>query len=204
VMLRTDVLDHTGVFDESLRHGAEDLDLWLRVLRRGFAVVDAPYVDSFYRQRPGSMIDDMRALHLDASLRILRTEEARDSAPGLHDAGEATVGRVVAERVANWCVLALIAGQPDEALATLKRLTPSELLALRAGVDLRIVARDALRRAELRFDADGTNELAVWRSSIERIADSVRGVAFGDDQEVPVLGTGANRRTEPATTRAGV
>jgi glycosyltransferase involved in cell wall biosynthesis len=52
------LLDRVGVFDESLREGCEDFDLWLRMARHGarFAFTIEPLVR--YRQRPGSLSSD--------------------------------------------------------------------------------------------------------------------------------------------------
>lgn len=68
VMLRRNVLDQVGGYDESL--GAEDYDMWLRIARRyRWAFVDEPLV--YYRLLDGSLSDDLgpagfRATHVGA------------------------------------------------------------------------------------------------------------------------------------------
>ena len=185
VLLRRDALDLAGAFDEDLRHGAEDMDLWLRLLRRGYAVADTTFVDCYYRQRPGSMIEGKRSLHLDAAVRMLRVDPERDSGPDYFAPAEAAAGRVVAERVFGWCVLALLADEPAEALESLRMLTPAELMALRVGVNLDTVTAENLRRAELRFDSEGANTLDVWHETVATVVAAVRDVAFGTDPYHP-------------------
>ena len=55
VMFRRALLAEVGMFDEVIRHGAEDFDLWLRMARHGcrFAVTPEPLVK--YRKRANSL-----------------------------------------------------------------------------------------------------------------------------------------------------
>jgi GT2 family glycosyltransferase len=54
-LVETAVLRGVGGFDESMRHGAEDWEMWYRVLRSGFRFVPASLQSAIYRQKPGSM-----------------------------------------------------------------------------------------------------------------------------------------------------
>jgi glycosyltransferase involved in cell wall biosynthesis len=64
-LVRTALVKAVGGFDESLVDGAEDWELWHRILRHGFAFVPWMGVAGAYRQHEASMI---RA-HADAHLR---------------------------------------------------------------------------------------------------------------------------------------
>ncbi|MEM9035818.1 MAG: glycosyltransferase [Actinomycetota bacterium] len=71
-LLWTELLRGLGGFDESLLAGAEDWDLWHRLLRHGYRLVNAGGRAGVYRQRPGSMVRRDTSGHLDAADRLLR------------------------------------------------------------------------------------------------------------------------------------
>jgi len=54
-LVRRDALLTTGLFDETMRHGCEDWDLWIGMVERGLRGVILPEVLFFYRRRPDSM-----------------------------------------------------------------------------------------------------------------------------------------------------
>jgi len=54
-LVRRTAFDAIGGYDESMRHGCEDWDFWLRLVERGFAGAIVPEVLFFYRRRAGSM-----------------------------------------------------------------------------------------------------------------------------------------------------
>lgn len=70
----------TGGFDETLRY-AQDFDLWLRCLQRGFPVRLAPAPTAVYRyQRPGSTTTTWNSEKLRCRVRILKRHRAAVSA----------------------------------------------------------------------------------------------------------------------------
>ena len=71
-LLRRDVLIALGGFDERLVFGAEDWDLWHRLLRHGYSIRNAPGVAGLYRQRAGSMSRRDQRGHLEVGDRLLR------------------------------------------------------------------------------------------------------------------------------------
>ena len=56
VVLRRALIDRFGGFDESLRDGAEDWDLWFRLLRHGYRFEPNDHLMGAYRQHRASMI----------------------------------------------------------------------------------------------------------------------------------------------------
>jgi glycosyltransferase involved in cell wall biosynthesis len=54
-LVRRSALDAVGGFDESLRDGCEDWDLWITLVARGFPGTILPDILFHYRRRPGSM-----------------------------------------------------------------------------------------------------------------------------------------------------
>jgi glycosyltransferase involved in cell wall biosynthesis len=55
-LIRADVVRGLGGFSETMRNGAEDWDLWLRVMRNGYTFTPANYRTAVYRQKGASMI----------------------------------------------------------------------------------------------------------------------------------------------------
>ncbi len=70
-LLRTDILRRTGGFDETMRVGAEDWELWLRLMRNGYVFEPCHAVLGIYRQKPQSLVRAHPADHLAASSHLL-------------------------------------------------------------------------------------------------------------------------------------
>ncbi len=71
-LMRTDVLQRFGGFDESMRHGAEDWELWQRIMRHGYVFQATPSILAVYRQKAQSMVRSMPGLHLAEAEKLLR------------------------------------------------------------------------------------------------------------------------------------
>lgn len=69
-ILRTDILRRLGGFDETMRFGCEDWDLWQRVMRHGYWFEPVHKIGSIYRRKAGSMVRSMPLEHLRAGQRI--------------------------------------------------------------------------------------------------------------------------------------
>ncbi len=63
-LLVTSVIRSVGGFDESMRDGAEDWNLWMRTLRRGYVFVPSKLRTAVYRQKQQSMAKDGAELHV--------------------------------------------------------------------------------------------------------------------------------------------
>jgi hypothetical protein len=62
-LIRIDVVRGLGGFSERMKDGAEDWDLWLRVMRNGYIFVPATYMTAVYRQKTASMIRTSAVKH---------------------------------------------------------------------------------------------------------------------------------------------
>ncbi len=76
---KTAVLRASGGFDESMTYGAEDWDLWYRVLRNGYRFVPSSLASAIYRQKPESMRQRHAAEHFAEAERL--TEASQVEAP---------------------------------------------------------------------------------------------------------------------------
>ncbi len=72
-LLRTEVLQRFGGFDEGMRHGAEDWECWQRLLRHGYVFRATPNILAVYRQKASSMVRSMPGQHLGEAKRLLGT-----------------------------------------------------------------------------------------------------------------------------------
>ncbi len=70
-LLRTSVLRSFGGFDETMLHGAEDWDLWLRLMRHGYWFVGTGSILAAYRQKQRSMVRSMPSEHVREAERLL-------------------------------------------------------------------------------------------------------------------------------------
>lgn len=70
-LLKTEVLRSAGGFDESMMHGAEDWDLWLRLMRNGYEFKSSKYRTAIYRMKKSSMVREMPLEHLREAKRLL-------------------------------------------------------------------------------------------------------------------------------------
>ena len=87
-LLRADILRQVGGFDESLRAGAEDWEMWQRVLRHGYVFHPVDMVGGVYRVRPGSRVRGAPQEHaeigrsiIEAAYRELPTSDVFETAP---------------------------------------------------------------------------------------------------------------------------
>ena len=70
-LFRTELLRLIGGFDESMKKGAEDWDLWQRVLRHGYIFRPASGISGLYRQRKKSMVRNDSIGHLNEANLLL-------------------------------------------------------------------------------------------------------------------------------------
>ncbi len=78
-LLLTSVVRSAGGFDESMRDGAEDWDLWLRIMRKGYGFIPSRWITAVYRQKRHSMAKAGAESHVgEAQQLIARAYEPSD------------------------------------------------------------------------------------------------------------------------------
>jgi glycosyltransferase involved in cell wall biosynthesis len=70
-LMRTSVLRSAGGFKEEMRYGAEDWELWMRLLRNGYCFMASGDYGGAYRQKQKSMVRTMADKHVAEGMRIL-------------------------------------------------------------------------------------------------------------------------------------
>lgn len=124
-LTKTSLMRQLGGFDESFVNGAEDWELWHRVLRHGFVFKPTQAVVAAYRQRHASMIRRHDTQHLDRADEMFRlagswvqldAESAGSNA--MMPIGDAQIALKRVLRAAAWAgIRAARSGSVSEALS---------------------------------------------------------------------------------------
>jgi GT2 family glycosyltransferase len=155
-LVRSSLLRAVGGFDETLLHGAEDWDLWLRLMRHGLGFVPSGETGAIYRQRRGSMVKRMPTEHLDRARRLLASaHEPMDPdavrIPSLYlfdrPIGEHLGDLDVASRVLQFVGIAAVNGTEDDVDALIAELPPMPLRILGRHIDVHVKLSEGIRRA---------------------------------------------------------
>jgi glycosyltransferase involved in cell wall biosynthesis len=156
-LVRTDLVRHLGAFDETFRHGAEDYDFWIRVLRAGYHFQPSETLSVIYRQRRGSMVREKITQHYEACQRILdKLDRPWEDAPPRAQHGPLPVTEplgvfqrrlVLAERAIRWTGLAVATGNPEAALALLRQMDPHVPAFAMRHFDIEGTIRKGVKRA---------------------------------------------------------
>jgi glycosyltransferase involved in cell wall biosynthesis len=154
-IVSTEVVRGVGGFDEEMRTGAVDWDLWYRILRNGYVFVPSGTLGSVYRQRAGGITRGNPAAHTAASAALIRAAY-RPAEPGilsfpspypLPEPLPVYRARItIAERAVRFAAMALVDGDSAGMRATLSVLEPGTWPLLERHIDMPAhVARGAAR-----------------------------------------------------------
>ncbi|MDJ0954264.1 MAG: glycosyltransferase [Acidimicrobiia bacterium] len=121
-LLRTDIVQRAGGFDESMTDGLEDWDLWLRLMRSGYGFIPARWRTVVERANPdratGSEATQSLRLAQDLAARAFRDEAvAATDSPFAFSKGVAEYGQqlINAERALQYAATALATGDRESA-----------------------------------------------------------------------------------------
>ena len=196
-LVNRSILVAAGGFDESMRHGAEDWDLWYRLLRNGFRFEPSATDSAFYRQRSSSMRRVDASAHFVEATRLTKASQGSPPASIMFASGIIPMNRgrddyVVATRLARRAIqsasTSLIAGDEGAAvkmLASIETIHPS---VLRVNVRPMQAINDgfrrylALRASELPMVLD---QLAPLTKRVLELVDEY--VKIEEGQTVPEL-----------------
>ena len=100
-VVRRDAFEAVGGYDESMREGCEDWDLWLRLVERGFDGAIVPEVLFYYRRRSDSMsremLDDTRYRRPLTTLISKHEQAYRTHLPAILEAKESEAQHLIRE-----------------------------------------------------------------------------------------------------------
>lgn len=192
-LVRRSVLIGVGGFDESLRSGAEDWDLWQRILRAGFIFVPSSLKSAIYRQRINSMAKRDAAQHVrqGAELTARAYRASSDivgfSTPYPFKSGLDTYREnlTVGKRAIRSAAMTLVSGNRSEATECLDVLIPGSWAWLDRHLDIQGTAADGVRRA-LGLEKE---QLTALESEVAPFVDEIvsdvraRTIASGGERE---------------------
>ncbi len=153
-LTKRSTIEMVGGFDETMTTGAEDWDMWYRVLRAGFTFVPAPSTSVIYRFRDGGMTRlDARA-HMAAATRLIKaahsaSEDARSSEfphATTKPLAEYRVQITIARRGLRFAAMAALDGRVQEAMDIVVALEVTDWTVVMRHVDI----EDMIARAERR------------------------------------------------------
>jgi GT2 family glycosyltransferase len=130
-LLVTERLRALGGFNEKMRVGAEDWDLWYRAMRNGYIFVPARYTTAVYRQKRRSMVRTMPDGHVSEADRLIEAAHHPAEASTLTAPTPTPLTRPIghyqallhrADRALRFAAMALVAGDEQAATRALKVL----------------------------------------------------------------------------------
>lgn len=130
-LVRLGRIRSVGGFDETMRSGAVDWDLWYRLLRNGYVFVPSRTLGAVYRQKPGGITRSNKASHTRAGARLVRAAFDRADPSVMVDPSPFPMSEplgvyegtlVVAERAIRFAAMALADGDRDDMRESLRVL----------------------------------------------------------------------------------
>jgi hypothetical protein len=162
------VIEGVGGFDETMKSGAEDWDLWYRVLRAGYTFIPASLTSVVYRFSDAGMTRTGTREHVAASSRLINAAngdavgQRRPGQPVPFDKplGEYRRQIAVAERGLRFAAMAALDQRVEEARAIVEDLGITDWLVVTRHVDIPTAVRRAAYRMG-RADLDSAQERAT-------------------------------------------
>jgi GT2 family glycosyltransferase len=179
-LLLTEQVRRVGGFNEAMRQGAEDWELWYRILRNGYVFVPASSVTAIYRQKRNSMVRALPDAHMAEGDRLI-TAAFRTADPAVLTLPSATpLAESIAtymellrksERAIQFAAMALVRDDASAARRTLASLR-LPVTVLRRHLDVSdLVARGMMRALAIRQD-----ELKQFGTSLSKLEDQLSAI----------------------------
>lgn len=178
-LLVTERLRSLGGFNERMRFGAEDWNLWYRAMRNGYVFVPSRHKTAVYRQKRHSMVRSMPDGHVQEANRLIEAAHQRADpdllvsptpTPLTQPIGhyQALIHR--ADRAIRFAAMALVAGDEPAAVRALGVFQQAPLSMLERHLDLSNLTDRGMQRAL----AVSTQELSAVNSLWDPIKQRMR------------------------------
>lgn len=154
-MLKTELVKKFSGFNETMRYGAEDWDLWYRMMRNGYKFAPSFSFGAVYRQKGGSMVRAMPIQHSREALRLiddaekpLNQDAILPDSPYIYKNPLSfyTLDSKKAKRLIGYITTGYLLGDETGTEQLLKQLTVGSAHYLRTQFDIDETIRIALRR----------------------------------------------------------
>lgn len=154
-LLKTDVVRRFGGFREQMRDGAEDWELWLRILRHGYHFIATGTVGGIYRSKAGSMVRSAPGKHVEEGLRLvasafaqLAPDQVVPGTPHVFEHGLPYYQRSLLEarRLIQFAALAYLGGDRASFESLLAQVEPGAEFYLEPHINIAGILRQAFVR----------------------------------------------------------
>ena len=128
VLLYKEALDYFGLFNENMFDGAEDWELWQRMLRGGAIFLPTGKVACVYRQQEGSMVHDGPAKHFWAAKKVVENSVmniSETAIPTFYFGMSNQESRILFNRAFIQAAMASCIGQAEEAKKIISTIEPT-------------------------------------------------------------------------------
>ena len=154
-LLKVEIVRRFGGFDESMREGAEDWELWSRMLRQGYCFLPSGNVGAVYRRKSGSMVRRMPSRHVREAMALIHrayepfpASAAMPDAPFVFDRPIAHYREQItrAERSVGYAALAYLGGDREGFEEILGMIDPGAWHYLKRRLDVDCILDRAISR----------------------------------------------------------
>jgi GT2 family glycosyltransferase len=170
------VLLDAGAFREDMTTGAEDWDLWQRILRQGYRYVPAQTTSLVYRFRPESMTRAGTHAHVTQSVRLI--EEAHRTSDVLRIAGSPEpltepldsyrLQIAIAKRGIRFAALAALGGRDMEVRQIIEELPIANWALVGRHIRVEELINSATKRASIVQQSTWNDSLELLRVLVDR------------------------------------
>ena len=202
-LLVTDRLRQLGGFDERMRFGAEDWDLWYRAMRNGYVFVPSTYRTAVYRQKRDSMVRSMPDGHVAEANRLIEAAYGTADPTILNSATPTPLTKPIgayqsllhrADRSVRFAAMALVAGDEDAARRALDVFKDAPLSLIERHINLSDLSAGGMRRA-LAISYSELNAVTPLIDPIaKRLEQLIRETSMGYEPEPVELHTAPSVR----------
>lgn len=154
-LLKASLVQAFSGFNEKMLHGAEDWDLWSRMMRHGYVFVSSYGYGAGYRQKHESMVRRLHRQHVNEAKRLLDSAyEPFVGKPEIEDAPHVFLHPVhyyeksvqEAKRFIGYAFMAYLAGDKESASEILSLLDPEIGFLVEERINVDGILSSALRR----------------------------------------------------------
>lgn len=177
-LLRTDVMKKVGGFTESMRHGAEDWECWIRLLRQGYYFEPSTHLCGMYRQKRGSMVRSLAPHHAKAAASIYERLITRQ--PGRANVFAAPYPSIDAgvrftKRSLVFAAMSAMAGDKDGFYEIVQNIPLTVEQIERSGLNIGHIVKTGVNRffADTFNSLEGVDRKPYIQSQTDRITENV-------------------------------
>ena len=184
-LLKVSVVRSFSGFNEAMLHGAEDWDLWYRILRHGYIFVPSYGCGAVYRQKHNSMVRSLTSLHvaeakklIDNAFNYSEDEVEISKSPFLFRESIHYYEKVIieAKRYIGYGMMAYLAGDEKAANEIIGLLDPSVMYLMEFHIPVNKIMDESIKRffclSNSNIDRYSHHKKVFYNKMVERLKSS--------------------------------